>query len=193
MHPHRRENKSLLAYALDTLDDDTFHRVKATGIAAGVVVGRVLGLTVKSAYCVRVRFDGLGGSISVAAESSISVQHLAVHYLACPQGSSRALPADAHPLAAAAVEEITGQDNLRSVLDLLDQGYAVWRRQAEIDVALLLNEPLVWNAVCEVADALINAGAPGLNQDRIEALVGLPSLLSGHQVWVPDLDGLDLL
>lgn len=193
MHPHHRENESLLAYALATLDDDTFHRVRATGIAAGIVIGRVLGLMVKSAYCVRVRFDGLGGSTFVAAESSINVQHLAVYYLACSQGASRALPAGAHPLAAAAVEEIIGQENRRSVLNLLGQGYAVWQRQAEIDAALLLDEPLLWNAVCEVADALITAGARGLNQDHIEALVGVPSLLSGHQAWVPDPYGLDLL
>lgn len=183
----RRE--SLLAPVLDTLDEDTFHRVKATGIAAGVVLGRLFGSTVRSAYAVRVRYDGLAGRAQVI-DYGTNPQHVAVRLLATAQAASRALPPTAHPLAAAAVEETLGRGNLQAVLDLLHQGYALWRRQAEIDAAALLKEPLVWITIGEVADALISAGAPGLNQNQIEALVGDPARLTDHQVWTPHLTDL---
>lgn len=184
--------ESLLALALDSLDDDTFHRVKATSVAAGVVAARLVGLTVSSAYCLRVRFEGTAGSITASADQpGITPQHLAVYYLASPQGASRALPPTAHPLAAAAVEETTGQGFFQEFINLLNAGYAVWRRQADADATALLDEPLVWCAVREVADALIKAGAPGLDQDQIETMVGEPARLTDHQVWTPDLTGLN--
>lgn len=192
-HPAPRVySPSLLSYAVNTLDDDTFHHVKAVGVAATVVIGRLFDLTVTRAWCVRVRFDGKGGSVETHSSGGTTAQHLAVYHLAANQGFVRALPPNAHPLAAAAVEEINGQGNLQAALDLFHQGYAVWRRQAEIDAGLLLEEPLLWDKVCDVAAALIDAGALGLDQDQIETLIGDPSQLSDHQIWIPDLNGLDL-
>lgn len=188
-HTPAPRRESLLAPVLDTLDEDTFHRIKATGIATGVVLARLFGATVRSAYTVRVRYDGLAGRAEVI-DHGTNPQHVAVRLLATSQAASRALPANAHPLAAAAVEETLGQGNLQVVLDLLSQGYALWRRQAEIDAAVLLKEPLVWITIGEVADALISAGAPGLTQEQIESLVGDPSRLTDHQVWIPHLTDL---
>jgi hypothetical protein len=186
-----RRSPSLLFHALETIDDHVFHRVKATGLAAEVVVARVLGLRVRSAYCVQVRFDGAGGAVAVSADGTgITAQHRAVHYLALSQGASRALPPNAHPLAAAAVEELTGQANLQAVLNLLTSGHALWRRQADADAAALLDEPLVWAKVCDVSDALVAAGAPGLDTDQIEAIVGEAACLTDHRIWIPDMTGL---
>ncbi|WP_435108117.1 hypothetical protein [Nocardiopsis synnemataformans] len=65
--PNPREqpqrSKSLLAYALDAIDDGTLHRVKAVGVVSGVVVACVLGIPVGSAYCVHLRSDGVAGRV----------------------------------------------------------------------------------------------------------------------------------
>ncbi|PSK96226.1 hypothetical protein CLV63_112108 [Murinocardiopsis flavida] len=154
--------------------------LKATGMAAQAAVATLAGIEVKRLWVSLGRADGVTGGCALGGSDA----HL--------QSTARMAPAQAYlkrakelgyhdPMVLASLDvllhmPVTAEVHVNSV-----EGWLIWPRQAERDIAVLLEAPDVWAVVRGVAELLVATGEvdPGLVAER------LAPVAPDHQVWYP--------
>lgn len=174
-----------VAAGLDDIDPHHWHRSLCVHEAGHAVIARTLALDVTCAYVGEDRTAPVGGEVSIGAGPA---QYRAVAMAAGAIAHSRYLGGlgYTHPLTAAAVEILNGQGDHRRLHHMPEDGYTVWRRQADTDAAAMLAEAPVWLAVLRVADALATVGPNGLDRAGIDAAIAeMPLILTDYRPWGP--------
>ncbi|MFE0270443.1 hypothetical protein ACFWZ7_24900 [Nocardiopsis alba] len=156
--------------------------------AAAAVLGTMVGLQVTEVTAAANKTDTIGSKVDFA-DGSCDGQEAAVHLLSQPLAHARRLAELGYgTLTQAAADELIGRQNRATIRQWLTSGWILWIAQAQRDTDALLDEPAVWEAIGRVAERLAAEGR--LDGDRVRQLVGDPTTLTTHRVWVHDYDEL---
>lgn len=162
------------------ISDAHWDEIKAAGLATSAVVAVLAGLPVLRLHLVPGRHSGVSGGCSVGA-SDAHLQCAAL--MAAAHGILRSARERGYhdPMVLASLDVMLNVGIEAEVRHRIGQGLIVWPRRADQDIAALLEEPGVWEAVSGIAARLVAE----IEIDPAALADHLQGVQPEHRMWSP--------